>query len=116
MIASGSRPNRFGGDNESVLRLQSEERGYRPESNRTKLRPMARSTDNSMEGLRATDSSPSVLPGAPEDEDDSGVYCVPYADSDWIYIDDHEEFIAWTKQESVGGELFLTYLQFCTCY
>lgn len=74
---------------------------------------MARSTDNSMEGLRATDSSPSVLPGAPEDEDDSGVYIVPYSDSDWIYIDEHEEFIARTKQESFGGKIIMYYAYNC---
>lgn len=67
---------------------------------------MARSTDNSLEGLRATDSSPSVLPAAPEDEDDLGVYNVPYVEGYWIYIDDHEELHTWSKPEVSGGILF----------
>lgn len=66
---------------------------------------MARSTDASLEGLRATDSSPSVLPGAPDDEDDLGLYNVPYVEGFWIYIDDHEEMHTWHRQESGGGEL-----------
>lgn len=61
---------------------------------------MARSTDVSMEGLRATDSSPSVLPGAPEDEDDLGMYNVPYTEGCWIYIDDKEEMNTWHKSDS----------------
>lgn len=61
---------------------------------------MARSTDASMEGLKATDSSPSVLPGAPEDEDDLGVYNVPYTQGYWIYIDDNDEMHTWHKCES----------------
>lgn len=65
-----------------------------------KLRPMARSTGASMEGLRAADSSPSVLPGAPDDEDDLGVYNVPYIEGYWIYIDDTDEMHTWHPSES----------------
>lgn len=54
-----------------------------------------------MEGIRATDSSPSILPGAPDDDDDDlGVYNVPYADGYWIYIDDKEEMNAWQKSDA----------------
>nr|XP_015838279.1 PREDICTED: uncharacterized protein LOC658297 isoform X4 [Tribolium castaneum] len=71
------------------VRAKSEERGAK--TYRAKLRPMAKSTDNSQEVLKATDSSPSVLPGAPEDEDDQGVYDVPYMEGCWIYVDEREE-------------------------
>ncbi|XP_044253197.1 uncharacterized protein LOC123004146 [Tribolium madens] len=71
------------------VRAKSEERGAK--TYRAKLRPMAKSTDNSQEVLKATDSSPSVLPGAPEDEDDQGVYDVPYMEGSWIYVDEREE-------------------------
>lgn len=86
------------------VRAKSEERGGKAETCRVKLRPMARSTDASLEGLRATDSSPSVLPGAPEDEDDLGLYNVPYLEGCWIYIDDHEELQTWHRQESGGDD------------
>lgn len=56
-----------------------------------------------MEGLRAADSSPSVLPAAPDDEDDLGVYNVPYTDGYWIYIDDRDEMHTWHRSES-GNE------------
>lgn len=52
---------------------------------------MAKSTNSSQEQLKATDSSPSVLPGEPETEDDTGVYDVPYNDGLWIYVDEREE-------------------------
>lgn len=68
---------------------------------------MARSTDASFEGLKATDSSPSVLPGAPDDEDDLGVYNVPYIEGCWIYIDDHEEMQTWHKPDSSLGNIKL---------
>lgn len=61
---------------------------------------MARSTGASMEGLRTVDSSPSVLPGAPDDEDDLGVYNVPYAEGYWIYIDDSDEMHTWHRSET----------------
>lgn len=64
---------------------------------------MARSTDAGMEGLKATDSSPSVLPGAPEDEDDLGLYNVPYSEGYWIYIDSKEEIQVWTKPDACVG-------------
>lgn len=80
------------------LRAKSEERG-RTENGR-KMRPMARSRDASLEGLRATDSSPSVLLAAPEDEDDLGVYSTPYLDNTWIYIDDLDELQTWFRSDS----------------
>lgn len=53
---------------------------------------MAKSNNSSQEQLKATDSSPSVLPGDPEEEqDDTGVYDVPYNDGLWIYVDEREE-------------------------
>lgn len=52
---------------------------------------MSKSTDSSQEILKATDSSPSVLPAAPEDEDDQGIYDVPYRDGYWLYIEENEE-------------------------
>lgn len=52
---------------------------------------MAKSNNSSQEQLKATDSSPSVLPGEPEEEDDTGVYDVPYSDGLWIYVDEREE-------------------------
>ena len=58
---------------------------------------MAKSTDNSQEVLKATDSSPSGLPGAPEDEDDQGIYDVPYMEGCWMYIDERDEVHTWNK-------------------
>lgn len=81
-----------------IPHIQSEERG-RTENGR-KMRPMARSRDASLEGLRATDSSPSVLLAAPEDEDDLGVYSTPYLDNTWIYIDDLDELQTWFRSDS----------------
>ncbi|XP_031355100.1 uncharacterized protein LOC116179448 [Photinus pyralis] len=86
------------------VRAKSEERAGKEEGERVKLRPMARSTDSGVEGLRAADSSPSVLPAAPEDEDDLGVYNVPYVEGYWIYIDDREELQTWIKPETAGEE------------
>ncbi|XP_063916393.1 uncharacterized protein LOC135132287 isoform X3 [Zophobas morio] len=77
------------------VRAKSEERGAK--TYRAKLRPMAKSTDNSQEVLKATDSSPSVLPGAPEDEDDQGIYDVPYMEGCWMYIDERDEVHTWNK-------------------
>lgn len=90
---------------DAIIELKSEERGEKSEPNRGKLRPMARSTDAGVEGLRATDSSPSVLPGAPEDEDDLGLYNVPYSEGCWIYIGDQEEIHTWSRPESSTGKL-----------
>lgn len=77
--------------NKSISKFfKSEERAAK--TYRTgKLRPMAKSTNSSQEQLKATDSSPSVLPGEPEEEDDTGVYDVPYNDGLWIYVDEREE-------------------------
>ncbi|KAK4874962.1 hypothetical protein RN001_014322 [Aquatica leii] len=86
------------------VRAKSEERGAKEENDRVKLRPMARSTDCGVEGIRAADSSPSVLPAAPENEDDLGVYNVPYVEGYWIYIDDREELQTWIKPESTGDD------------
>ncbi|KAL3272795.1 hypothetical protein HHI36_014255 [Cryptolaemus montrouzieri] len=55
-----------------------------------KLRPLDRSTTSSREILKTTDSSPCILPGAPDDEDDSGVYDVPYTEGFWICLDEKE--------------------------
>lgn len=95
--AEARRHNRYRPD----VRAKSEERGAK--TYRGKLRPMAKSTDNSQEVLKATDSSPSVLPGAPEDEDDHGVYDVPYNDGYWIIIDESEEVTAWNRSITSPG-------------
>nr|XP_022910341.1 uncharacterized protein LOC111421422 isoform X1 [Onthophagus taurus] len=85
----------------SDVRAKSEERGNRSESGgKGRLRPL----DSNVEGLRATDSSPSVLPGAPDDEDDLGLYNVPYTDGYWIYIGDQEEMQTWSRPESATDE------------
>ncbi|XP_017781518.1 PREDICTED: serine/arginine repetitive matrix protein 1-like, partial [Nicrophorus vespilloides] len=96
------RHHRYRPDN---LRAKSEERGAKVENGKSKLRPMARSRDASLEGLRATDSSPSVLPAAPDDEDDLGLYNTPYIDSNWIYIDDHDELQTWSRPASADEEM-----------
>lgn len=62
---------------------------------------MARSTDNSLEQLRATGSSPSLLAGSPEAEDDCGLYMEPYNRAAWIYIGDQEEAQTWNKSDPV---------------
>ncbi|CAH1180414.1 unnamed protein product [Phaedon cochleariae] len=80
-----NKQNRHG----TEVRAKSEERATK--SYRNKLRPMAKSTNNSQEQLKATDSSPSILPGEPENEDDTGIYDVPYIDGCWIHIDEREE-------------------------
>ncbi|XP_045477995.1 uncharacterized protein LOC123683141 [Harmonia axyridis] len=71
------------------VRAKSEERDVNIMYNK-KLRPMDRSTTNSQEILKTTDSSPSVLPGAPEEEDDYGIYDVPYTEGYWIYLDEKD--------------------------
>ncbi|PSN48301.1 hypothetical protein C0J52_19251 [Blattella germanica] len=82
-------------------RAKSEERG---KEEKVKLRPLARSTDASMEMLRAADSSPhQSLPdlalGEGEDED-TGVYAESYKNATWIYIGDSEEMHVWQKPDS----------------
>lgn len=52
---------------------------------------MSKSTDTSQEKLKTADSSPSVLPGASEEENDQGIYDVPYRDGYWVYIEENEE-------------------------
>ncbi|XP_021915530.1 uncharacterized protein LOC110827811 isoform X3 [Zootermopsis nevadensis] len=87
-------------------RAKSEERGR---EDRVKLRPLARSTDASMEMLRAADSSPNVtvhdtstsnLAAGEGDEEDSGVYAESYKNGTWIYIGDSEEMHVWQKPET----------------
>lgn len=71
---------------------------------------MAKSTNSSQEQLKATDSSPSVLPGAPEDDDDNGIYDVPYNDGFWIYIDEREEILPC--KSSTGNYTRIVFLVF----
>lgn len=61
---------------------------------------MARSTDASLEHIRATGSSPSILAGSPEAEDDCGLYADPYNQNTWIYIGNHEEMHVWQKPDT----------------
>ncbi|XP_028131429.1 uncharacterized protein LOC114327122 isoform X3 [Diabrotica virgifera virgifera] len=89
-----NKKNRY----KSEVRAKSEERGA--STYKSKLRPMAKSTTSSQEQLKATDSSPSVLPGAPENEDDTGIYDVPYMEGCWIHIDERDEVIARTSCSS----------------
>jgi hypothetical protein len=77
------------------------------------FRPLARSTDASMEMLRAADSSPNVmmhdssmpnLAAGEGDEEDTGVYAESYKNATWIYIGDSEEMHVWQKPESKGED------------
>ena len=74
---------------------------------------MARSTDASMEMLRAADSSPSVmvhdtsmpdLAAVDGEEEDTGVYAESYKNATWIYIGDTEEMHVWQKPETKGED------------
>ncbi|KAG5899755.1 hypothetical protein JTB14_006092 [Gonioctena quinquepunctata] len=85
------------------VRAKSEERGAK--TYRNKLRPMAKSTNNSQEELKSTDSSPSILPGDPENEDDTGLYDVPYIDGCWIHIDERDEVNSCRNSCSSPNEL-----------
>ncbi|XP_063244260.1 uncharacterized protein LOC134543280 [Bacillus rossius redtenbacheri] len=86
-------------------RAKSEERG---KEDRVKVRPLTRSTDASLEMLRATDSSPNMgqdnslsdHTGGDDDDDDMGVYADSYKNSTWIYISDSEEIHVWQKPDS----------------
>ncbi|CAH1105826.1 unnamed protein product [Psylliodes chrysocephalus] len=89
-----NKKNRY----KTEVRAKSEERGAN--TYRNKLRPMAKSTNSSQEQLKSTDSSPSVLPGAPENEDDTGIYDVPYLEGCWIHIDERDEVISRTSCSS----------------
>ncbi|XP_068081098.1 serine-rich adhesin for platelets [Anabrus simplex] len=90
-------------------RAKSEERGR---EDRVKIRPLARSTDASMEVLRAADSSPNVTATkegsltdlAGEEDEDIGVYADSYKSSTWIYIGDSEEMHVWQKPETKGED------------
>ncbi|XP_069699614.1 microtubule-associated protein futsch isoform X3 [Periplaneta americana] len=92
-------------------RAKSEERGR---EDRVKLsRPLARSTDASMEMLRAADSSPNVmvhdtsmpdLATSEGEEEDTGVYAESYRNATWIYIGDSEEMHVWLKPETRGED------------
>ncbi|GLH04087.1 Regulator of G-protein signaling loco, partial [Gryllus bimaculatus] len=77
------------------------------------LRPLARSTDASMEVLRAAASSPNVAArdaaGSAgdldeEEDEDIGVYAESYRSATWIYIGDSEEMHVWQKPETKGDE------------
>lgn len=91
------------------LAFQSEERAK--SGTKTNLRPLSKSTNNSQEVLKATDSSPSVLPGAPDGDDDQGVYDVPYLDGCWIYIDERDEVQICHKPLTPTG-IFIKLLEF----
>ncbi|XP_023707190.1 uncharacterized protein LOC111864256 isoform X6 [Cryptotermes secundus] len=91
-------------------RAKSEERGR---EDRVKLRPLARSTDASLEMLRAAGSSPNVmvhdtsmsdLAAGEGEEEDTGVYAESYKNATWIYIGDSEEMHVWQKPETKGEE------------
>lgn len=71
---------------------------------------MARSTDASMEQIRTTGSSPSILSCSPEAEDDSGMYAEPYNNNQWIFISNEEELQVWQKPEiSSTGKLLISH-------
>ncbi|XP_049772440.1 uncharacterized protein LOC126159020 [Schistocerca cancellata] len=72
-------------------KAKSEERG-RGREDRVRLRPLARSTDASMETLH--------LEKAFDNVDWSGVYAETYKKATWIYIGETEEVHVWQKPES----------------
>lgn len=77
--------------------FQSEERGKKESPAKSHLRPMARSTDASLDHMRGGGSSPSVLAGSPEAEDDCGMYSEPFSTAAWIFISNLEEMRVWHK-------------------
>ncbi|CAG9864745.1 unnamed protein product [Phyllotreta striolata] len=80
-----NRKNRY----KTEVRAKSEERGAN--TYRSKLRSTEKSSE---ELLKGADSSPSVLPGDPETEDDTGVYDAPYVEGCWIQIDERDEVLS----------------------
>ncbi|KAL1497002.1 hypothetical protein ABEB36_008034 [Hypothenemus hampei] len=76
------------------IRAKSEERSGATGTIRSRLRPMQRSPYCSKEHLKAADSSPSILPGAPEEDNDQGVYQGCYTTGKWLCISDSEIFNA----------------------
>ncbi|XP_076262632.1 uncharacterized protein LOC143197764 isoform X4 [Rhynchophorus ferrugineus] len=88
-------------------RAKSEERsGAAGGVVKSKLRPMARSPYCSKEQLKTANSSPSILPGDPEEDDDQGVYNVSYTTGLWLYVDERDELqsssiLSPTEQEQI---------------
>ncbi|KAF0765515.1 Uncharacterized protein FWK35_00008033 [Aphis craccivora] len=89
----------------STKRYRSEERRRNTRSEQTRAkseervkhinekgRPMARSTNVSMERLNGSSSSLHS-----DDDDWSGVYTTPFTSFSWVYIDEIEEFYVWKK-------------------
>ncbi|KAH1016350.1 hypothetical protein HUJ04_007586 [Dendroctonus ponderosae] len=86
------------------MRAKSEERGGATATLRGRLRPMQRSPYCSKEHLKAADSSPSILPGAPEEDNDQGVYPGCYRSGQWFCINEADKVLAFfspTEPESV---------------
>lgn len=50
--------------------------------------------------MRGGGSSPSILSGSPEAEDDCGIYTEPFTYSNWIFISDLDEIKVWQKSNT----------------
>ncbi|XP_050301865.1 uncharacterized protein LOC126740017 isoform X5 [Anthonomus grandis grandis] len=77
----------------SDMRAKSEERcggAAASSSQRGRLRPMQNSPFCSKEHLASANSSPSILPGAPEEENDQGLYAACYEPSRWLHVDEKQ--------------------------
>ncbi|XP_066259663.1 uro-adherence factor A [Euwallacea similis] len=72
-------------------RAKSEERSGGAGTVRGRLRPMQRSPYCSKENLKSADSSPCILPGAPEEENDEGLYMGSYSTGKWLCVSDSEK-------------------------
>ncbi|CAG9766941.1 unnamed protein product [Ceutorhynchus assimilis] len=72
------------------MRAKSEERGGCTKNFQGRLRPMQRSPFCSKEHLKSADSSPSILPGDPEEDDDHGLYQAGYVSGMWLCVHETE--------------------------
>uniref|UniRef100_A0A8D8Z116 Na(+)/H(+) exchange regulatory cofactor NHE-RF1 n=1 Tax=Cacopsylla melanoneura TaxID=428564 RepID=A0A8D8Z116_9HEMI len=78
-------------------RAKSEERHR--EEQKENIRPLVRSTCNSMEKLRSSSAASFIY----DEEDFSGIYSEPYCRGSWIHISDMDEFHIWQRPDSREG-------------
>ncbi|CAH1984285.1 unnamed protein product [Acanthoscelides obtectus] len=82
----------------SDVRAKSEERASRRSHspNSTGVQPQRPKSTPQLRSGASSGSSPSLLPAAPEDEDDpsQAVYDAPYLDGLWVYVDERDEVAA----------------------
>ncbi|XP_026676525.1 uncharacterized protein LOC113465845 [Diaphorina citri] len=78
-------------------RAKSEERHR--EEQKENIRPLVRSTCNSMEKLRSSSAASFVY----DEEDFCGIYSDPYSKGSWIHISDMDEFHIWQRPDSREG-------------